>query len=203
MGHLNTLYVSCFLVSTPSLYHPLSITLSVSICLCCTNYGSHHLSLYQFPWPLSPPLAPSHPLLHIHFSPINTFFLAVLLLQCVFLTSSSQPHVISFFPPSLISLPSPLIPSLFLSLSLGTIKASAVPQRMMQLLWHLQRRNYELGMMKGNKSKLRMKRVSDWNIKNISKSILACVKTNCVMHERRLNEGVWFLIDDDDDKLGD
>lgn len=74
---------------------------------------------------------------------------------------------------------------------------------MMQLLWHLQRRNYELGMMKGSKSKLRMKKVSDWNIKNISKSILACVKTNYVMHESLANEGVLFLIDDDDDKLGD
>lgn len=136
MGHLITRLVSCFLVSTPSLYHPLSITPSVSICLCCTNYGSYHLSLYQFPWPLSHPLAPSHPLLHIHFSPINTFFLAVCSLKHVFLTSSSQPHVISFFPlpSSLICLPSPLIPSLFLSPSLGTIKVSAVPQRMMQLL---------------------------------------------------------------------
>lgn len=74
------------------LYRLFRITLSVFICLCRINYSTFHPSLCQFPLPIFPPLPLSCLLLHIHFSPINTFLFCHSFSPMCFLTSSSQLH---------------------------------------------------------------------------------------------------------------
>ena len=116
---------------------PLSIALPVPICLRRTNYNTSRPGFHQSPpLPLFPPLSLSHPLLHIHFNPINTFFPATLSLRRVFspLPRKNPIHQPALPPHSSLCRHHATFPSLFLSLSLGTIKVSAVPRRVMESL---------------------------------------------------------------------
>lgn len=70
---------SCFLVSTVSLYHLPSITLSVSICLCYTNYCTS-----QIPFASLPSLSCLFSSFTFTSVPSTRFFPAVPSLQCVF-----------------------------------------------------------------------------------------------------------------------
>lgn len=126
MGHLHTLWVSCFWVSTVSLYHLPSITLSFSICLCYTNYFTSQISFASLPSLTAVYSPPSHSLQsHQH------------ILSSPFLPSGGFSHLF-FTTPSFSFLPlvthlsichGTTVPLVFLSLSLGSIKVSAVSQR--------------------------------------------------------------------------
>lgn len=121
-----------FLGNTVSLFHLLSIILSVSICLCCINYSTSHPSYANRP-------------LYFHLICCFTFTWvpsAHSFQADVFSHLSFTATPISFS--SVFTHPSPvtiIIPLLFLSLSLGTIKVSAVSHRVMESPWHVLWRN--------------------------------------------------------------
>lgn len=90
---------SCFLVSTVSLYHLPSITLSVSICLCYTNYCTS-----QIPFASLPSLSCLFSSFTFTSVPSTRFFSSRSFPPVCFLTYSSQNHLSVFSLSSLISL---------------------------------------------------------------------------------------------------
>ena len=129
------------------IYQNLFITLPPSTCLflfvfSVTSYYSPHPGLSLFAWPLPSALPLSDLLLHVHFNPINTFFpfhaFPVNVFSHLFFTAPSLS-----FPPPFTHLPAAAAaqpsPHFYWSPSLGSIKASAAPQRMTESLWHLRR----------------------------------------------------------------
>lgn len=129
---------SCFLVSTVSLYHLPSITLSVSICLCYTNYCTSQIPFASLPSLSSVYSPPSHSLQshqHVFFQP----FLPSSVFSHLFFTTPSFSFLSLFTHLSICY--GTTVPLVFLSLSLGSIKVSAVPRRIMKTHCHLQWRN--------------------------------------------------------------
>ncbi len=128
---VGALFLGIYSISlSASLNHPVCFYLSLLHQLQCR---STRLIAIPLPLPLS------HPLLHIHFNPINTFFTAVLFLQCVVSTLLHHPiYQFSSSPRSSLCHHRTTFPQLFLNLSLGTIKVSTVAQGMIESLWHLQ-----------------------------------------------------------------